>query len=333
MYSFFHSAQRLLRLGLKHFLILLLVGVLGPAAWGLDLQAHRGGRGLAPENTLAAFARALEIGVDTLELDIAITADGVAVISHNPDLDPALARDAGGRWLGERGPMIHTLSLAQLQAYDVGRLDPASAYARQFPEQVPSDGQRVPTLASLFELVRRAGADSVRFNIETKLFPHRPQDTVSVDSMTRTLLQTVGEAGMAGRVTIQSFDWRSLQLVQQLAPAIPTVYLSIQSPGNDNTRDSAWTAGLRLQDHGSVPRMVKAAGGAVWSPNAGALTESLVKEAQGLGLKVVPWTVNNPNEMQRLMDWGVDGLITDYPDRLRALMQQRGLPLPKPWRN
>jgi glycerophosphoryl diester phosphodiesterase len=333
MYSFFHSIQRRPCLGLKHFLILFLVGVLGPAAWGLDLQAHRGGRGLAPENTLAAFAHALEIGVDTLELDIAITADGVAVISHNPDLDPALARDAGGRWLGERGPLIHTLSLAQLQAYDVGRLDPASAYARQFPEQVPSDGQRVPTLASLFELVRRAGADSVRFNIETKLFPHRPQDTASVDSMTRTLLRVVREAGMADRVTIQSFDWRSLQLVQQLAPAIPTAYLSIQSPGSDNIRDSVWTAGLRLQDHGSVPRMVRAAGGAIWSPNAGALTESLVKEAHSLGLKVVPWTVNKPAELQQLVDWGVDGLITDYPDRLRALMQQRGLPLPPAWKN
>jgi glycerophosphoryl diester phosphodiesterase len=129
-------------------------------------------------------------------------------------------------------------------------------------------------------------------------------------------------------VSIQSFDWRSLRRVQQLAPEIPTVYLTIQTLNNNNVNDPAWTAGLRLADHGSVPRLVKAAGGAVWAPNGGAVTEALVREAQALGLKVVPWTINEPRDMERLAGWGVDGIITDYPDRLRAVLQQRGLPLP-----
>jgi glycerophosphoryl diester phosphodiesterase len=307
---------------------LLLAATLSASAAAFDLQGHRGTRGLAPENTLPAFERALAIGVTTLELDVAMTADGVLVISHDPFLNPAITRDASGRWLAERGPLIKDLTLAQLQAYDVGRIDPASPYARSFGEQQGVDGTRIPTLAQLFERVRSLGAEHVRFNIETKLFPLQPQDTVPVEVMTDALLRAIREAGMNQRVSIQSFDWRSLQRVQQREPGIPTVYLTVQTRGNDNTRDGTWTAGLRIEEYGSVPRMVKAAGGKVWSPNAGAVTQALVQEAQALGLAVIPWTVNDPADMERLVGWGVDGLISDHPDRLREVLRKRGMALP-----
>jgi glycerophosphoryl diester phosphodiesterase len=299
--------------------------------FAFDLQGHRGARGLAPENTLAAFERALEVGVSTLELDVGLTADGVMVVSHDPYLNPAIARGADGQWLpGSKGPLIRSLTLAQLQAYDIGRINPQTPYAKTFATQQPRDGSRMPTLAALFERVAALRGDAIRFNIETKLNPGEPDQTVDPEAMTRALLKVIQDAGMTQRVTIQSFDWRTLQLVQRLAPAIPTVYLTVQTANNDNVRDGAWTAGLRIADHGSVPRLVKAAGGAVWSPNGGAVTEALVKEAQGLGLKVIPWTINSPADMERLIGWGVDGIITDYPDRLRGVMQARGLPLPPP---
>jgi glycerophosphoryl diester phosphodiesterase len=301
------------------------------STFAFDLQGHRGARGLAPENTLPAFERALDIGVTTLELDIGVTADGVVVIHHDPYLNPATARDAGGHWLaGSKGPLIKSLTLAQLQAYDVGRINPQTPYARTFDTQQPRDGTRVPTLASLFDRAKALGANEVRFNIETKINPGEPNDTVSAEAMTRALLKVIEDAGMTKRVTIQSFDWRTLQLVQRLAPALATVYLTVQTANNDNVQGGAWTAGFKIADHGSVPKLVKAAGGAVWSPNASALTEALLKEAQALGLKVIPWTINNPADMERLIAWGVDGIITDYPDRLRSVMQVRGLPLPKP---
>ena len=299
------------------------------AAFAFELQGHRGARGLRPENTLPAFAHALELGVDTLELDIGVTADGVVVVSHDPALNPAITRDARGQWLpGARGELIRSLTLAQLQAHDVGRIQPGTPYARTFESQQPVDGTRIPTLAQVFDLVKARGADRVRFNIETKLSPHQPDDTVGPEAMTQALLEAIRAGGMAGRVSVQSFDWRTLRQVQKLAPAIPTVYLTVEGGSNDNVRDAAWTAGFRLADHGSVPRMVKAAGGAAWSPNAGALTEALVREAQGLGLKVIPWTVNDRAAMDRLVEWGVDGLITDYPDRLRAVLARRGMRLP-----
>lgn len=301
------------------------------ASLAFDLQGHRGARGLAPENTLPAFARALDLGVSTLELDVAITGDGEVVVAHDPYLNPAFARDASGQWLeGPRGPLIRSLTLAQLRAYDVGRIRPDSPYARTFASQQPVDGTRIPTLAEVFELARERKAGHVRFNIETKLFPNRPDDTVAVEVMVDAVLRVVRASAMRERVSIQSFDWRSLQRVQQLEPNIPTVYLTVQTPNNDNTRDPAWTAGIRLADHGSVPRLVKAAGGGTWSPNAGALTKALVDEAHALRLAVIPWTVNDPADMDRLVEWNVDGLITDYPDRLREVLQRRGIPLPPP---
>lgn len=303
------------------------------SASAFDLQGHRGARGLAPENTLPAFERALELGVTTLELDVGITADGVVVVAHDPYLNPLITRDASGQWLaGTRGPLLKSLTYAQLQAYDVGRIKPDSPYAGTFNLQQPRDGTRIPTLAQVFDLVKARGASQVRFNIETKLNPGQPDDTVSPEAMAQALLKAVRDAGMAQRVAIQSFDWRTLRIVQQQEPAIPTVCLTIQTANNDNVRDGSWNAGFKIADHGSAPRLAKAAGCAVWSANGGAVTEALVREAQSIGLKAIPWTINNPADMERLIGWGVDGLITDYPDRLREVMAKRGMPLPAPVR-
>ena len=293
-----------------------------------DLQAHRGGRGLAPENTLAAFSNALDIGVSTLELDIGLTADGVVVISHDTVLNPDHTRDAQGGWLAAAGPAIRALTLAELQRYDVGRINAANNYGKQFASQQPRDGERIPTLAQLFERVReRQGATQMQFNIETKIDPTRPDETAPPESMVRALLAVIDQAGMAQRVTIQSFDWRTLALVAQLAPRLPRAYLTSAR----TLRDSRWTAGLQSSAFASVPQLVKAAGGAssvLWSPAFAELTPELLREARSLGLRVLPWTVNQRADMARLIDWGVDGLITDYPDLLREVMRERGLPLP-----
>ena len=296
----------------------------------LDLQAHRGGRGLMPENTLAAFEHALAIGVTTLELDIAITADGVAVISHDPYLNPAITRDAQGRWLTGNGPLIRSLTLRELQTYDVGRLNPDHEYGKAFAAQQPRDGERIPTLAALFERVKELGASDVQFDIETKIFPDKPGQTLPPEEFVPVLLAVIRDAGMASRVMIQSFDWRTLRLVQRLEPAIRTVYLTVQGRNSNNVADGSWTGGLKLADHASVAHMVQAAGGRIWAPNFNNVDEAAVRAAQRLGLQVTPWTVNGVADMRRLIDWGVDGIITDHPERLREVMRERGLALPRP---
>lgn len=305
------------------------LAILAWPALALDLQGHRGARGLLPENTLPSFERALALGVTTLELDIAITSDGVLVVHHDQTLNPDITRDASGRFLGERGPAIHSMTWAQLQAYDVGRIKPGTEYARQFSDQVAIDGTRIPRLADLFDLVRRSGNDKVRFAIETKLHPEKASETPAPEPFARAVVEEIRKAGMAGRTQILSFDWRTLQVVQKIAPEIQTVYLTIQQRfdniGANRRGGSAWTAGFQYEQHGSVPRMIKAAGGSFWSAYFGDLDAQRVKEAQALGLKVLAWTVNDPAIMERMLGYGVDGLITDRPDLARKLLDARGI--------
>lgn len=307
--------------------------LLSGCATQFDLQGHRGARGLVPENTLTAFSKALDIGVTTLELDVGITKDGVVVISHDRYLNPDITRDATGQFLNERGPVIATVTFAELQRYDVGRIKPGSNYAKAFAMQQGTDGERVPALAALFDLVAKRGAD-VRFNIETKISPTAASETLAPEPFVGALISEIRRAGLTARATIQSFDWRTLQIAQRVEPGVVTVYLTSQQGAGDTVQvgkpgASPWLAGFDADDHGgSVPRTVRAAGGRVWSPNYRDVTEALVRESHGLGLKIVPWTVNDEADFKRLLDWQVDGIITDYPDRLRALMQARGMPLP-----
>ncbi|MBE0614308.1 MAG: glycerophosphodiester phosphodiesterase [Burkholderiales bacterium] len=305
------------------------------AASAFDLQGHRGARGLAPENTLPAFAAALTVGVSTLELDTAITKDGVVVVSHDARMNPDITRGADGRWLNAPTRAVHHVTFEDLEHYDVGRIKPGSKYSYHFPDQKRMDGVYMPTLAQVFQLVRRAGNNDVRFNIEIKTSPLKPGDTLAPEDFAKALLELIEHQGMSSRVIIQSFDWRALKAVQALAPKIPTSYLSAQQRFLDNIAagrpgGSNWTAGIQFSDQGSIPKMVKTAGGAIWSPNAPELSADQVKEAHALNLQVIPWTVNDKADMARLIDWGVDGLITDRPDFLRDVMAEKKLPLPKP---
>jgi len=308
--------------------------VLSSAAGAFDLQGHRGARGLAPENTLPAFATALSIGVTTLELDLAMTSDGILVVSHDSRLNPDHTRGPDGTFLAGEGPAIRSLTLAQLQRYDVGRLKPGTAYAAAFPEQRGMDGVRIPTLMEVFDLVRQAKADHVRFNIETKLTPTSGADTPDPETFAAAVARAVREADLAARVSIQSFDWRTLAILRRIAPEIERVCLSIDGGSGDTLQRgqpgaSPWTAGLDIDDFGgSAPRLVAAAGCSVWSPNQRNVTAASLAEAQALGVKVIPWTANERPDMERLIQMGVAGIITDYPDRLRAVMAERDIPLP-----
>jgi len=299
------------------------------AVHAFDLQGHRGARGLAPENTLAAFRAAMAVGVDTLELDVHLSADGIPMVTHDPALNRDITRTEQGEWLPAPGPLVKSLTAEQLRTrYRVDRARPDSNVAKNFPDQRPSEGERMPTLQQVLALLRTPGAEALRANIEIKMNPRNPDDTPPPEAVVRAVLDVVRAAEAERRVSIQGFDWRVQQLVQKLAPEIPTAYLSTQRPNSDNISDGAWTAGFDLKTHGTLPKMVKAAGGAIWSPNHNDLTPMLVTEAHELGLQVIPWTVNNPADMARLIDWGVDGLITDHPERARQVMQAKNLKLP-----
>ena len=308
---------------------------LASTAAAFDLQGHRGARGLAPENTLPAFAAALAIGVSTLELDTGITADGIVVVAHDRRLNPDLAKRPDGTWFDGPTPALRALALAELQRFDVGAIRPGSDYARQFARQTSVPGTKMPTLAQVAELAARAGAAHVRFNIETKISPLAPDETLPPAEFARALIAEIRRLGLASRATIQSFDWRTLAVAAHEAPEIARAYLTFERAdggGADNIGKgrgvSPWTGFDAAAFGNSTPRLVAAAGGKIWSPFWRNLSAATLAEARSLGLQVVPWTVNEESDMAALLDLGVDGLITDFPDRLRALLVRRGMAVP-----
>lgn len=293
-----------------------------------DLQAHRGGLGLTVENTLAAFERALAVGVTTLECDVQITADGHAVVGHDAEVG---------------GLRVRELTLDRVRAIDVG-----SARHPRHPDQALAPGARMPLLAEVADLLDTVGAHDVGVNLELKVAVDRPGASAPAEEFVDVVLADLRTCGLLARCSIQSFDWAALQRVRAVAPEVPTyvlsgeAYLQVGEPGA-----SPWLGGLDADDFpGSVQRKYVAAaasiGATAVSPVHGTpyhasvtdpgyepfTTAELVRAAHDAGLVVVPYTVNDHASMTALIDLGVDGLITDRPDVAREAMAVRGLELP-----
>jgi glycerophosphoryl diester phosphodiesterase len=279
----------------------------------VELHGHRGARGLFPENTLAGFAGALRFGVDALELDVGVTADDVVMVTHDPRLNPDITRDRMGHWLAPPTPAIRSLSAAQVSAYDVGRIRPGTTYAAAFPDQAAQDGATIPRLCDVLRLDSR-----VRFNIELKSLPLHPGLTVDGASMAQAVIAVADVCDAADRIIVQSFDWRGLRLLRRTRP---TIRLSWLTSAATLMAARTWWDGPDPSDYGgSVARAVAAEGGPTWGPDYHDLSKPAVAEAHALGLRVVPWTVNEPEAMRRLIGWEVDGLITDRPDLARSVL-------------
>ncbi len=300
----------------------------------LDVQGHRGARGLFPENTLLGFEASIALGVTTLEMDLVLTRDGVLVVHHDRRLDPDRTRNGTGEWLKNPTPALKSLTFDEVQAFDVGRLKPGSEIASRFPGQQGHDGVRIPRLREVLARCEALSGGRLRYNIETKTSPLDTANSPTPEAIAQAVVAVLRDAGVTQRAVVQSFDWRTLNAVQRLAPEIGTAHLTVEQPWMNTLErgrpgSSPWLGGLDLDpDRLSVPAAVARAGGAVWSPYFRDITASDIEEAQKLGLKVAAWTVNHPEDMADLIDMGVDAIITDYPDRLRQVMTDRGLPLP-----
>ncbi|SFA72332.1 glycerophosphoryl diester phosphodiesterase [Bacillus sp. cl95] len=311
-----------------------------------DLQAHRGGLGLTVESTIASFAHALELGVSTLELDVQITEDHQAVITHDRKISGAKCMDTSPAFEGDPeypyvGKYIKDLTLAQVRTLDCG-----SQVLPQYPGQSPDPGARMPLLTEVFDLVKLYNANNVWMNIETKVEAGAPEQTAPREEFVQIVAQQVREAGMLNRVSIQSFDWGALMRMKEVEPRLPIVALTngpqFLQPGQVGA--SPWLGGIDIDDFGGD--FVAAAhsfGVDAISPVHGFpqngkitddnyvpyVTKSMVEDAHKYGMAVIPWTIDDKPSMDKLINDGVDGIITNYPDRLREVMEQHGLDLPK----
>ncbi|WP_371379840.1 glycerophosphodiester phosphodiesterase [Sporomusa aerivorans] len=311
-----------------------------------DFEAHRGGRDARPENTLIAFAYAMELGVTTLEMDMQLTKDGRVVISHNPFMNASLAKGPDGSYVTPGKYDIRTMTLKEIKRFDLGTMNPAAGdyYEGHGKTQLSFPGAAMPTLEEVFELANAYGNANIMFNIETKSYPdpafpeakNNPDPAVFV----KKVHEIIKKYHMENRVMLQSFDWRTLKEMKKLDPNITLVALTCEQPswGRDSMcrqvgepGASPWMGGIDIDAYkGDYVKAAKAAGADIVSPYWEELSQELVSEAHGLGMKVVPWTVNNPVKMNMLIDMGVDGLITDKPWILREVLLKRGIAVAEP---
>jgi glycerophosphoryl diester phosphodiesterase len=280
----------------------------------IEIIGHRGARGLFPENTREGFSATAVLGVHAFELDVGLTRDGVVVVAHDPALNPDITRDPSGVWLPGPGPLLWKLTAAELGRYDVGRIRPGSRTARLFPDQKPQDGSRVPSLAAVL-----ADLPAARFIIEIKTDPVHPDWTAAPDLLVDAVLADIDRAAAAARVVLESFDWRVQLYLQRIRPDIRLAFLT-----RLDADPEPWWAGASREKstHGSSTPAVIAtvAPGSIWAPAYSNLTDADVREAHALGLTVVPWTANETTDVRHLVACGVDGIISDYPDRLMQIV-------------
>jgi glycerophosphoryl diester phosphodiesterase len=319
-----------------------------PRAHTFDLQAHRGGIGLTVESTIASFSKALDLGVSTLELDVQITKDGYAVVTHDrdpvetkcTDTAPATPGDPQFPYVPGKS-YIKDLTLAQVRTLDCG-----SKAQPQFPGQQLAPGAQMPLLSEVFALVRARHATGVKLNVETKVEAGAPEQTAPREQFVQVVAHEVRRAHLLRQVSVQSFDWGALMRMRQVEPRLPIValtngqqFLQAGAPGA-----SPWLGGIDIDDFGGS--LVAAAASfhadaispVAGDPQNGKVTDpgyvpyttpAMVHEAHAAGMAVIPWTVEDDATMQSLIDAGVDGLITDYPDVARQVMARNGLALPR----
>jgi len=271
----------------------------------IEVHGHRGARARFPENTLPALEYALKVGADVLEFDLAVTKDDVVVINHDPAINPEICTDEKGGEV-EKNQLIRNMTLAEVKKFDCGRKKNL-----KFSKQTPVPGTKMPTLEEFFDLIKNSKdphANTVRFNIELKSDPRRPEQAPAPREFAMMVLSLLKKHNMIQRTVLQSFDHRTLVEAKKLESSITISALT----------EKEFT-GI---DYAKIISEIKPD---ILSPNAGEITGADVKAVQKLNVKVIPWTVNRPEEWSKLIAAGVDGIISDDPEDLIAYLKEKKL--------
>ena len=292
----------------------------------IRIVGHRGARGILPENSIIGFDFALSIGVDLLEFDVLLTRDDVPVITHNHELNTAATRGPDGRFINGAGARVASLYFEDIKGFDIGRLNGHTDYGRRFCEQAQLDGVRVPKLSELLELVSQPKHQRVCMMLELKSDPEFSTDRTAKEKLVSVVTCEIKKAGMEDRTLLHSFDWTLLAECKKQVADMPTSFLTqlkqhAEDIGEETSLHS--TPDFSLPDI-SLPDEVKKAGGELWCPHFKDILKDDLMRAKDLGLCVAVWTVNEPDDIDAMIDLHVDAIITDYPGRVQRRLSDRG---------
>ena len=292
----------------------------------IKIYGHRGARGDLAENTLKSFKYLFENNISAYETDIVLSKDLVPVVNHDFRLNPALTKDSEGNWITNDDIKIYDLTYEQLSKFTIGSINKKSKYGKKFGTQKKLHEQEIPKLSDLLRLTSRNILDGLLINLEIKSTPIENNLTPHPDIMAKLIINEVNKFELKDNVIYSSFDWRILKEIKALNPKIPRAYLTSKKKGKIYDK-SPWLDLMAVYDidNLSLPKLVKNLGGDAWHPRHKDITRKDVKISHDEGLLVNVWTVNEENDMIRMIDYGVDGIITDYPLRLKELCERKNI--------
>ena len=292
----------------------------------IKIYGHRGARGDLPENTLDSFEFLFENKITAYETDTLLTKDLVPAVNHDFRLNPALTKDSKGNWIENDDIKIFDLTYEQLFRFKIGSIDKKSKYGKRFKNQKILGEKNIPKLSDLLELTSNNISDNLIINLEIKSTPVENNLTPPPNVMARLIVDEVNKTELKYKVIYSSFDWRVLKEIKNIDPKISRAYLTSDLKGIVNNK-SPWLDFIPLYDSDSreLPRLIKALGGKAWHPKSKDINKDMVKISHEEGLAVNVWTVNEKYEMFKMIEYGVDGIITDYPLRLKKLCEDEGI--------
>jgi len=273
----------------------------------IKIYGHRGARGDLPENTLNSFEYLYENNINVSETDILLTKDLVPVINHDFRLNPDFTKDAKGNWLTNNDIKIFELTYEELSKYYIGSINKNSEYGRKFSKQKYLINQKIPKLSELLELSSKGSLDNLIINLEIKSTPYESNLTPPLDKMVEIILNEVNKFRIKNKMIYSSFDWRVLGEIKRIDPKIPRAYLTLEKKDSE------------------LPRIIKGHGGVAWHPELKDIKKETVKISHDEEIVVNVWTVNKEDDMLRMIDLGVDGIITDYPVVLKELCERKNI--------
>ena len=296
----------------------------------IKIYGHRGARGDLPENTLESFKYLFKNNINAYETDILISKDLIPVITHDFRLDPSFTKDNEGNWITDENIIIFDLSYDELLKFDVGSLNKLSRYGRRFVNQKTLENQKIPKLSELLELSSKNKSENLLINLEIKSTPDEENLTPTPEEMVKLVMKEVNKSNLQNKIIISSFDWRTLTEIKNLYPEISRAYLSFQQQTGIKIKNtiynrSPWMSYLPFFEKYELPKIIKSQGGKALHPYHKDITKKLVDISHQEDLPVNIWTVNEENDMLKMIEYGVDGIMTDYPLRLKELCDKENI--------
>ena len=290
----------------------------------IKIYGHRGARGVLPENTLESFKYLFENNIHAYETDILISKDFIPVITHDFRLDPSYTKDINDNWIEDENIKIIDLTYDQILQFDVGTLNKLSKYGRKFVNQKSLQNQKIPKLSELLKLTSDNIVEDLLINLEIKSTPIEKNLTPEPDEMVKIIIDEVSRSNLEDRIIYSSFDWRVLREIKERDSKIPRAYLTSGARGKIYDK-SPWLDFTPLHNGVELPELIKALGGSAWHPNYKDVNKEIVQTSHDKGLPVNVWTVNRESDMLRMIDYGVDGIMTDYPLKLKELCERKNI--------